>query len=74
MGWNRQQNTTGVSNPAIRPIVADPLDMTTTVKDAREITRRKARARRIPAPADRPIAANSRKAEGFAPKATSAGQ
>lgn len=74
MGWNRQQNPSGVRNPAIRPIVDDPLNMTTTVKDAREVTRRKARGRRIPAPGGAPIAANSRKAEGFAPKATSAGQ
>lgn len=75
MGWSRKQNPTGVNNPAIRDIPVDPLDITTTKADERQRQRTLAR-RSVPAPQPQnlPIAANARKAEGFAPTATSPGQ
>lgn len=74
MAWSRQQNPNGVSNPAIRPIQPDPVDLETSKQDARK--QRQALANRtVPAAAtDLPIAANARKADGFAPNATSPGQ
>lgn len=68
MAWSRQQNPTGISNPAVRPIQADPLDETTTKKDARRIARAKA-GHTIPG-GEVPISAAARKADGFAPNAT----
>jgi len=74
MGWSKGQNPTGVSNPAVRAIPVDPLDMTTTKQDERK-RQRALSNRTLPAQkSDLPIAANARKAEGFAPQATSAVQ
>jgi hypothetical protein len=74
MAWSRQQNPTGISNPAVRPILADPVDNEPAKQDERKRQRALA-ARTIPArPSDLPIAANARKADAFAPQATSAGQ
>lgn len=70
MGWNRQQNPTGISNPAVRPIQADPADLTTTKKDLRRVTRAKAGKTIERGGTGEPIAASSRKADGFAPAAT----
>lgn len=72
MAWSRQQNPTGVSNPAVRPIEAAP--ETTTSRDLRNIIRRRSRRRVAASVNELPIAANASKVEGFAPNATSAGQ
>lgn len=66
MGWSKQQNPTGVSNPGIRPIIDDPALMTTSAVEARRTLAIRARARVNSRVNELPIAANARKADGFA--------
>jgi hypothetical protein len=73
MAWNKEQNPTGYSMPATNPLV--PATRTTADEEAEEILRAQTSGRSIPSSLnDLPIAANARKADGFLPKATSAGQ
>lgn len=71
MAWNREQNPTGISNPAVRPVAVDPLADGTSNEELRKVTRANARGPRPGSIRELPIAANARKADGFAPKATS---
>lgn len=70
MSWNREQNPTGYSMPAVRPIPQEP--RTTSEEDALAVAVARSKAT-VSGGDGPPIKASTRKADGFAPEVTTDG-